>query len=343
MQNAEVIDADSIARQLSKKGEEYYKKIVSNFGKEILLADSQEIDRKKLAKIVFENREKKEKLDKLTLNYVVPEIKNQAKKIAKTKQAIIDAPLLFETNLDSFCDMTIGITAKEETCLDRICKRDNVEEQDAKARLNNQHEIQYFKEKCNYVINNEDEDDIEKQIKEIFSGENLSNNNMIHCYNGEIEYLQFRRLLRYADKIEHCYTLKPLDFNITKTRNALEDYNKICKVLNLDIEKIYRPKQTHSINIKKIENEPYGIYKIEDTDGLVTNKKQKILSLTYADCTPLYFYDPVKNTIGNIHSGWKGTLGEIAKYAVEKLVKEFNVNPENLICRNRTKYKKLLF
>ena len=44
------------------------------------------------------------------------------------------------------------------------------------------------------------------------------------------------------------------------------------------------------------------------------------------------FFDPVTKTIANIHSGWKGTYGQIASKTVKKMKTELHVNPENLIC-----------
>lgn len=175
-------------------------------------------------------------------------------------------------------------------------------------------------------------------------GENLSNENIVHISKNGVEYLQFRKLLEYSDKIEHCYTIRPLDFRI-KNENILEEYQKICKALNLDENNIYRPHQTHSLNIEKVDNKKSGIHteELKNIDGLITKEKNKILSLTYADCIALYFYDPVKNVIGNVHSGWRGTYGEIAKIAVRKLKSEYGIKAENLICRNSAKYKRVLF
>lgn len=65
--------------------------------------------------------------------------------------------------------------------------------------------------------------------------------------------------------------------------------------------------------------------------GLLTKEKNELLSLTFADCTPIYLYDEKKNIIGNIHSGWKGTLNKIGKIAVEKMIKDYNSNPEDII------------
>ena len=70
----------------------------------------------------------------------------------------------------------------------------------------------------------------------------------------------------------------------------------------------------------------------KETDGLITNKQNLILSTTNADCILMLFFDPVTKTIANIHSGWRGTLQRISLKTVEKMQKEFNCNPEDIIC-----------
>ena len=46
----------------------------------------------------------------------------------------------------------------------------------------------------------------------------------------------------------------------------------------------------------------------------------------------MLFFDPVTKTIANVHSGWKGTLQRISIKTVEKMIKEFNCNPKDIIC-----------
>ncbi len=69
-----------------------------------------------------------------------------------------------------------------------------------------------------------------------------------------------------------------------------------------------------------------------DIDGLVTDKKDRILSLTFADCTPLYLFDKDKKVIGNIHSGWQGTVKKIAKNAIKFMKEKYSCNPKDIIC-----------
>lgn len=147
---------------------EYYKEIVKTFGKEILREDL-EINRKKLAEIIFFDKNKKEELDKITYKYVVPKIIEEANSTSTFDFSVIDVPLLFETNLDKICDKTIGVIADRDTCVERIMKRDNIDKKTAIARIDNQNKENFFKEKCNYCIFNNNENDLEYQIQDIFS------------------------------------------------------------------------------------------------------------------------------------------------------------------------------
>lgn len=247
---------------------------------------------------------------------------------------VIDAALLLEMGLQDICDMTIGVIACEDTCIKRIMERDNLSLEDAKARIHAQKENSFFQVNCDYCLDNEEESNLKKQLAEIFCGENLSNQTMLQSYQQGVSYLQFRRFLAYGETITHCYTMKPLDFQITENKTAKEDYKRILKALQLEKGQLCRPSQVHSKTIKKVGEESFGIYskEFQNTDGLLTNQAGKVLSLTFADCIPLYFYDPVRQVIGNVHSGWKGTYQEIAREAVRMLRKEFGVNPKDLIC-----------
>ena len=161
----------------------------------------------------------------------------------------------------------------------------------------------------------------------------LDNENIIHIIDGDVEYIQCRKLLEYSDRLKHAYTIRKngMDFN----RNILDDktiqsnYKRLCNLLNMDYNNIVRPKQSHT-DVVECVYDTKTLY--TDVDGLCTDKKDIILSLVYADCIPILLYDPVKNVVANIHSGWKGTVQRISVKAIEKMKKEFNSNPEDIIC-----------
>ena len=155
-----LINADEIVKKLYNKGEDYYKQIVNAFGTKIL-NENQEIDREILAKIIFNDEGERLKINNITFKYVVDEIKKQVE-----KNSIIDAPLLFESKLNNICDVTISVIADEKIKIKRIMKRDNIEEKNAKERLKAQAKDEFYKEKADFIIYNNN-CNLEKQVEEI--------------------------------------------------------------------------------------------------------------------------------------------------------------------------------
>lgn len=164
---AYIIDADKIAKRLTKKGTMYLNSIVEYFGIGIL-DNAGELKRKELASIIYEDEEKRKALNDLTFTYVVKEIKENINSLRNKSLIVIDAPLLYESNLDKVCDMVIGVIAKEEDKIDRICLRDDITKEIAKKRLSIQLNDDYIKERADYVIiNNGNLEELEEEIKKI--------------------------------------------------------------------------------------------------------------------------------------------------------------------------------
>lgn len=336
--NAETIDADKVVRKLSMPGEVYFKEVVKKFGREILL-ESGEINKTQLSKIIFSDSKKRETLNLLTFKYVVDEIKKVAS-LSKNKTVIIDAPLLIESNLNKICDIVISVIADKDTKIERICKRDNILKEQALKRISAQPEDEFYLKNSNIVIINNNNSNLEKQIKsikELLESKIIKSKETVIVQNNNLKIMQFKTLLKYKN-ISHAFTLMPLDFGsndtyIEKKEIFDKNYKEVCKLLNIDSKNIIRPYQTHTKNIRKVNNET-GIFNKDfiDIDGLITNKKERVLSLTFADCMPIYSFDKEKNIIGNIHSGWQGTTKKIAKEAIIFMKKEYNCNPKDIIC-----------
>ena len=164
---AKIIDADKIAKKITKNNGEYLQAIRQAFGNDVI--KNNELDRKKLADIVFLNRAEKEKLDGLTFEYVVEEIKKEleANQNLDYQYIILDVPLLFESKLDKLCDYTIGVIAPQTEKIKRICKRDKLSKEKALQRLNSQPNDEFFTKNCNTVINNENKEETIKMVNEI--------------------------------------------------------------------------------------------------------------------------------------------------------------------------------
>lgn len=109
--------------------------------------------------------------------------------------------------------------------------------------------------------------------------------------------------------------------------NVIENYNRVCKALNINLNSLVLSKQVHELEIAKVtsEDEGNGIIhpnKWESKDGIYTSDRGVTLVTHYADCVPLFFYAPKYGMIGMAHAGWRGTLGGIGKKMVKLWEKE---------------------
>ena len=163
--NVKVLNADKIARRLSKKGTNYTNDIVEKFGNDILDEDG-ELKRRRLAEIIYNDAEKRKELNNCTFKYIREEIEKEIKD--DDTIYIIDAPLLFECELDKICDKIIGVISKKELQLDRIVARDNIDYESAEKRLQAQEENEFYIQRCDRIIeNNNDFAHIAQEVEEL--------------------------------------------------------------------------------------------------------------------------------------------------------------------------------
>ncbi len=109
-----------------------------------------------------------------------------------------------------------------------------------------------------------------------------------------------------------------LNQNDTKI-NVKKNIHICMKNLNIE-KKVKFINQIHSNKIIKINIKNIG--KKYSGDGLITNNKQIALGILTADCCPIFIFDKNKKYICALHSGWKGTLKNIAAKSVEYFVKQ---------------------
>lgn len=164
-----VVDADLAARKVVEPGESGYEQVVEQFGKEILLDDGT-LDRPKLGAIVFNDTEKRKKLNAIVHPAVRKKMKEwQEEAIENGKNTIIlDIPLLFESHLLYMVEKTIVVYVDEETQLKRLMDRNSFREDEARARIGSQLPLRKKKEMADAVIdNNGSLDATEKQVKDL--------------------------------------------------------------------------------------------------------------------------------------------------------------------------------
>ncbi len=140
---AAIIDSDYISRQVTQKNGAAFDEIVMEFGSGILASDG-EIDRKALAQIVFNDDSKLELLNKITHKHIFAEMQRQLDN-CKAKVAVLDVPLLFQSDFPFQCDLTVAVIADAKTRLERIMQRDAITMDLATARMNNQMTDEQYK------------------------------------------------------------------------------------------------------------------------------------------------------------------------------------------------------
>lgn len=152
-----IIDCDEHARLVVEKGSALLDALAKEFGEDII--KDAELDRRLLASRAFESKEKTERLNQIMHPAIIESCKSQAKGLC-----VLDAPQLFEANLQNECYKVVGVVASDEILLRRIMERDNLSHEDAQKRLSVQYSKQFFVENSDFVISNNDEDNLEEQI-----------------------------------------------------------------------------------------------------------------------------------------------------------------------------------
>lgn len=164
-----VINADKIAASVMEKGHPCLDETVRCFGKNILNPDLS-LNRKKLAEIVFSDKSSLDMLNMITyphINKSVLEMLNIYEKNG-IKFVLLDAPTLFESGEDKFCDIIVSAFADISLRRERITKRDNISDLAAEKRFGSQQSTEFFVQNSHYIIeNNCSLNDLSARTKEI--------------------------------------------------------------------------------------------------------------------------------------------------------------------------------
>lgn len=139
-------------------------------------------------------------------------------------------------------------------------------------------------------------------------------------------------IFKKFENLVAIFTKKPLDFNSnTIEKNIIFDNFKIIENgINYKFSKIVSANQAHTHNAKIVTEDNLND-KFENVDGLVTSLKDVSLLIKVADCQAVMLYDPVKQVIANVHSGWRGTVDKIVVNTLEIMTEEYGCESENIL------------
>jgi dephospho-CoA kinase len=149
---AQIIDADKLAQKNILPGRPAYRKVIDTFGKAILKKDKS-IDRKILAKIVFNNSVLLKRLNSIIHPAVIKMIKNKIS-LSKAKVIVLDVPLLVEAGLNKFVDRLIVVKTTRSRQLERIQDRTSLNRVDILKRIRSQAPLSKKVRLADLVIDN---------------------------------------------------------------------------------------------------------------------------------------------------------------------------------------------
>ena len=231
------VDADKVCHEALMQ-KTIYNKIINKFGRENIVNETLEIDRKKLGNIVFEDEDKLNFIAHLSWEYLEKYID---KKLANKENIIIDGALVQKTKYFGLAKTNILVTAQEEKRKEYTMKRDKISGQYYEKR--NKNSLNYEPSYFNYVYENNFEslnDDIDKIIQ------TLNLKPKIGFYAGSFDpftvgHMQvIKEATQLFDKVIVGIGVaghKTKVFNSNKMRNAIE---KVLQELNITNVKVIK-------------------------------------------------------------------------------------------------------
>lgn len=119
--------------------------------------------------------------------------------------------------------------------------------------------------------------------------------------------------------------------------DVVTNRHKLAEALHVDLQQCTYAEQVHGNKVLKVTRSHAGAgidsreRAIQATDAFITNESGLFLHVMFADCVPLYFYDPVGRVVGLAHAGWKGTVLQIATHTLNLMHQEYGTKAEHVM------------
>lgn len=162
-----VFDADQIIRSFYEEKGEVYQRIVSIFGREVLDQEGN-IDRKKLADLVFSDEEKLRILEEITHNALYRKLDEEFSKLPKGSIVVVEASLLVEKGTYKNYDFLVVVYAPYEVCKRRAILK-GMEEEDFERRWKRQMPIEEKLRYAHFIVDNSNSlENTERQVRDLY-------------------------------------------------------------------------------------------------------------------------------------------------------------------------------
>ena len=170
-QGFKVVDADAVVHQLQKPGGRLFEALVQHFGQKIILENG-ELNRPLLASLIFSNPEERE-WSRITQGEIIrEELARLRDQFAQTEEIFfMDIPLLFEQDYASWFNETWLVYVDRDIQVERLMKRDQLSQNEAKSRLAAQWPLEKKKDLASQILdNNGNQDQLLTQVFSLLEG-----------------------------------------------------------------------------------------------------------------------------------------------------------------------------
>ncbi len=239
-----ILDCDAVYHDLTVNCTPMREELARRFGSDIFDRDTGELLRKKLGAVVFGDEAALRDLNGITHRYVYEAVEEAiAAAGAEGEPAVaIDAIALLESGLGDLCDVTVAVTADDELRVRRIMKRDGIDEEYARKRVEAQKPSRWFEERCTHTLRNDGDTpaQLEGQARELFQ-------RIIHKEESKMEEKTVGQQLR-----ESLLNKKKNGWDVVDAaaEKAIHDYSESYKVY-LDKGKTERTCVDYTVELAK--------------------------------------------------------------------------------------------
>jgi dephospho-CoA kinase len=151
---AQVIDADAYGREALRPGQPSWHSVVDQFGDEILVPGTMDIDRQKLARLVFSDPDKLAALNAIVHPVIFARIADALERLAHTEEVVVvDAALIIDTGVYKALDALIVVRCDDRVRRERLAERGMALE-DVDARMAAQAPVEVLEQRADIVVDN---------------------------------------------------------------------------------------------------------------------------------------------------------------------------------------------
>jgi len=166
----------------------------------------------------------------------------------------------------------------------------------------------------------------------------------IYSQRGNLKYLEAVLLKRY-NSIVHAFCSRwggvsqgrfsNFNFSVSEgdgDEQVVKNWAILSDAFKIPRESFCTVNQVHEDGILIIDDSTdVNAVRDGDYDAIITNRSGLAVGIKTADCVPVFLFDPIRNIIGVVHAGWRGTAKRIAAKAVCRFVERFSTKAEDLI------------